>query len=244
MPRKKSSDTDDLSKFAPLMFTLYRMHEEGEIANSPAVEAYMLEKLDKGLKSEIPAKMQIRLLKEAGFINVKGRSSMSLTRKGMINAERIIRRYRLSELIALNVFGLEIEEIGEHAPLIASAMTERLEEKAIEILDNPKTSPFGYPIPGLFTFDEKKHSRLSDAAEGDLLVVAKVPLDNGPLLAHLMAIGVMPGQRLLVRSSDTIAGIMSFDIDSESHILATSVANNIWVTEAEEPETNEEPEIS
>jgi DtxR family Mn-dependent transcriptional regulator len=227
MPRK-SSDSEALSEAAPLIFSLYRMAEDGEAIDSLTVQNYMQEK---GLDSDAPATRQVRLLKEAGFITAKGRN-ISLTRKGETNAERIVRKYRLSEVLALNVFGLDVGEVDEHARLIAGVMTERLEERTISILDNPETSPFGYPIPGLFSANEKDYSRLSDAEEGRSFVVAKVPVDNGPLLSRLVEIGAMPGQRLTVHSSDPIAGIVHFDIEGENHILAVSVANSVWVTEA------------
>ena len=60
-----------------------------------------------------------------------------------------MRKHRLAERLLVDVIGLPWEEVHAEACRWEHVMSEDVERRLVQVLDNPTTSPFGNPIPGL-----------------------------------------------------------------------------------------------
>lgn len=60
-----------------------------------------------------------------------------------------MRKHRLAERLLVDVIGLPWEEVHAEACRWEHVMSEDVERRLVKVLNNPTTSPFGNPIPGL-----------------------------------------------------------------------------------------------
>lgn len=89
----------------------------------------------------------IRRLKEDGYVTVDGRR-VGLTESGRKKAESVIRKHRLAERLLVDVIGVPWESSHDEATRWEHVISDEVEAKLIELLDNPATCPHGNPIPG------------------------------------------------------------------------------------------------
>ena len=74
-----------------------------------------------------------------------------LTDKGRDLAVSVMRKHRLAERLLVDVIGLDWEHVHAEACRWEHVMSEEVERRLVEVLNNPTTSPYGNPIPGLDT---------------------------------------------------------------------------------------------
>jgi DtxR family Mn-dependent transcriptional regulator len=60
-----------------------------------------------------------------------------------------MRKHRLAERLLTDVIGLDWELVHEEACRWEHVISENVERRLLELLDNPVESPYGNPIPGL-----------------------------------------------------------------------------------------------
>ena len=60
-----------------------------------------------------------------------------------------MRKHRIAECLLVDVIGLPIEDVHTEACRWEHVMSDTVERRILQMLDNPTESPFGNPIPGL-----------------------------------------------------------------------------------------------
>lgn len=108
-----------------------------------------------------------------------------LTGKGAQRATRVMRKHRLAERLLVDVIGLPWQSVHTEACRWEHVISEAVERRLVEILDHPRESPFGNPIPGL--------AELGDAEKPGGRSLGK-PLavladDQGPKQVTILRIG-------------------------------------------------------
>jgi DtxR family Mn-dependent transcriptional regulator len=145
-----------------------------------------------------------------GLLHVAGDRHLELTDKGRRRAISVMRKHRLAERLLVDLIGLPWEEVHAEACRWEHVMSEDVERRLVQVLDNPTVSPFGNPIPGLSLLG------LSLAAEEDASLVRLTELPAGApvavvvrrltehvqgdvaLISRLKDAGVVPNARVLV----------------------------------------------
>ena len=84
-----------------------------------------------------------------GLVVVAGDRHLELTDAGRGRAVSVMRKHRLAERLLVDVIGLEWELVHAEACRWEHVMSEAVERKLVQLLDNPTISPYGNPIPGL-----------------------------------------------------------------------------------------------
>ena len=84
-----------------------------------------------------------------GLVVVAGDRHLELTDSGRGRAVSVMRKHRLAERLLTDVIGLEWELVHAEACRWEHVMSEAVERKLVQLLDNPTISPYGNPIPGL-----------------------------------------------------------------------------------------------
>jgi DtxR family transcriptional regulator, Mn-dependent transcriptional regulator len=122
------------------MEAVYRLEREGpgvttsglatEMGVAPASASAMLKKLT-GL----------------GYLQHIARGEVMMTRKGLEVGTRVIRRHRLAERLLIDVLGMARDDVDTEACMLEHAITDRVEERLVLLLGDPKTCPHGHPIP-------------------------------------------------------------------------------------------------
>jgi DtxR family transcriptional regulator, Mn-dependent transcriptional regulator len=157
--------------------------EEADVAHQPseAIEMYLrtvLELEEEGvppLRARLSERLELSApavsegvarLEQLGLAQLGPDRTIGLTPDGRERAEHVMRKHRLAERLLFDVLGLEHEFVHEEACRWEHVISDRVEEKLLEFLGNPTTSPYGNPIPG------------SIAAEGDVVSLDRTDADT------------------------------------------------------------------
>lgn len=83
-----------------------------------------------------------------GLLSVAPDRSLRLTDTGRTMAVSVMRKHRLAERLLADVVGLDMAHVHEEACRWEHVMSERVEQRLVDLLGDPETSPYGTPIPG------------------------------------------------------------------------------------------------
>ena len=84
-----------------------------------------------------------------------------------------MRKHRLAERLLVDVIGLPWEEVHAEACRWEHVMSEDVERRLVQVLDNPTVSPFGNPIPGLLGTGRRDAE--SGSEEANLVRLTELP---------------------------------------------------------------------
>jgi DtxR family Mn-dependent transcriptional regulator len=213
--------------------TIYELEEEGVVP----LRARIAERLG---QSGPTVSQTVARMERDGLLTVEGDRHLELTAEGRALATRVMRKHRLAECLLVDIIGLEWEHVHAEACRWEHVMSEAVERRLLELLDHPKESPYGNPIPGLTELGEHgepvdfKESGLANlcevAAGGDARVVVRrigepVQMDE-QLMSMLRRAGVQPGAVVTVTQS---AGGLLVGSGGEAAELLPEVASHVFV---------------
>jgi DtxR family Mn-dependent transcriptional regulator len=167
-----------------------------------------------------------------GLITLDEKKVIHFTEKGHRLAEEIVRRHRLSERFLTDVLGFSWAEAHEEAHRFEHALSERMEERIVALLGNPKTCPHGSPIPGSGYSHPPDLVSLSSLREGDeaaVVFISEELEEDLELLRYLERGRIMPGQLLRVQEVVPATGVIVVEVDGQVVPLGLKVAQRIRV---------------
>jgi DtxR family Mn-dependent transcriptional regulator len=202
--------------------TIYDLEEEGVVP----LRARIAERLE---QSGPTVSQTVARMERDGLLRVAGDRHLELTAKGRELATSVMRKHRLAERLLVDIIGLPWEEVHAEACRWEHVMSEDVERRLVQILDNPTVSPFGNPIPGLTALgmeqDPADHQRadhqgadrergtrgrenlvrLTELPAGDSVAVVVRQLSEHvqgdvALIGRLKEAGVVPDARVLVQT--------------------------------------------
>lgn len=179
-----------------------------------------------------------------GLVVVSGDRHLELTPSGRSKAVHVMRKHRLAERLLADVIGLDWEFVHDEACRWEHVMSEQVERRLIEILGQPRESPYGNPIPGLDELGVPAADafmtgvvRVLDALSAGRGSVSGVirrlgePVQFDPeLLAQLKQAGLVPGATATFSAfgAGVLAEVDGVDRGLE---LAPEVAGHIFIGE-------------
>jgi DtxR family Mn-dependent transcriptional regulator len=153
-----------------------------------------------------------------------------------------MRKHRLAERLLVDVIGVPWEEVHAEACRWEHVMSEDVERRLMKVLNNPTTSPFGNPIPGLldlgvgpkFGEDESDLVRLTELPAGSPVAVVVRQLTEHvqgdiDLIARLKDAGVVPNARVTVSTSALGGGVTILIPGHENVTLPHEMAHAVKV---------------
>lgn len=198
--------------------TIYELAEEGIIP----LRARIAERLG---HSGPTVSQTVARMERDGLVVVSGDRHLELTAAGHAKAMRVMRKHRLAERLLIDVIGLEWEFVHEEACRWEHVMSDRVEQRLVGLLQHPRYSPYGNPIPGLDELGD--HSPPVNFLDG-VVSLAVLAGQSGPgcgvieatvarigeplqtdieLLTRLAAAGVTPGVAIKIEFLDLGAGV-------------------------------------
>ncbi|MFC6357053.1 metal-dependent transcriptional regulator [Luethyella okanaganae] len=177
-----------------------------------------------------------------GLVVVSGDRHLELTAAGRSKAVHVMRKHRLAERLLADVIGLEWEYVHDEACRWEHVMSEQVERRLLELLDHPKESPYGNPIPGLEELGEIPADPFMTGVVNIVDLVARnaepvtasirrlgEPVQFDPeLLAQLKQSGVMPGAEGVFSAAGSYV-LVQVDGFGEGLELPNEVAGHIFV---------------
>lgn len=182
----------------------------------------------------------IARMQRDGLVVVSEDRHLELTEEGLAVATRVMRKHRLAERLLTDVIGLELPFVHEEACRWEHVMSDRVERRVLELLDSPRQSPYGNPIPGLDELglpaaqrDAAEISALDAGISGVTRVMLNRIGENPQTLTGFLElaseIGLLPGVMLdIAMGEDTVtlsteAGAVTIPSDSARHIFVLRV---------------------
>lgn len=134
--------TDLIDTTEMYLRTILELEEEGQTP----MRARIAERLQQSgpTVSQTCARME-----RLGLLTVSNDRHLELTAEGRNVAVAVMRKHRLAERLLTDVIGLEWEYVHEEACRWEHVISERVERRILEMINNPDSSPYGNPIPGL-----------------------------------------------------------------------------------------------
>ncbi len=216
--------------------TVFELEEEGIVP----MRARIAERLS---QSGPTVSQTVARMERDGLLVVEGDRHLELTPNGREAATRVMRKHRLAECLLVEILGMPWEEVHAEACRWEHVMSESVERRLLEILNNPTESPYGNPIPGL---DELRPAgaaegestdhfeTLSHVAQDEVrwVIVRRIaePLqDDSVAMTMMHRIGAMPGASVKVRRS---AGGVLIGSAGEYSELPDEMASHVFVEPA------------
>src|SRR5919199_924559 len=114
-------------------------------------------------------------LQEMGLVRYERYRGASLTRRGLREALRLVRRHRLIETFLMEHLGYSWQDVHEEAERLEHAVSDEFTERLAELLGHPGRDPHGDPIPAADgTLVLEKSRPLSEAGVGQRARIVKV----------------------------------------------------------------------
>ena len=204
--------------------TIYDLEEEGVVP----LRARIAERLE---QSGPTVSQTVARMERDGLLLVAGDRHLELTAKGRNLAISVMRKHRLAERLLVDVIGLDWDQVHAEACRWEHVMSEEVERRLVVVLNNPTTSPYGNPIPGLDELGVEKPDnpdevlvRLTDLPHGAHAVVVRrlaEHIQSDPeVIGQLREAGVVPDARVTVENRPgvviiSVPGHEAFELSEE-----------------------------
>ena len=217
------------------LLSIYRLDEQDTRVTLTALSEHLKTlPVDEGMGTSLPSVGgMIRRMVREGLLENTPQKDIVLTTLGRKSAESIVRRHRLAERLVVDLLGLDLHLAHIEAHRLEHAISPVLEEKIVDSLGNPKTCPFGHPIPGSGYTGDSRAIHLDKASAGDRLVIDCIPEDDQALLEYLVGNRFVPGQAVTVKETAVTRGVITLDCDDDEVVFSYDVAAKIRACPAE-----------
>jgi len=131
-----------------------------------------------------------------GYVQLAADRGVELTESGRMVAVATVRRHRLAERLLTDVIGLSWAEAHHEAMQWEYVISDRVEAKLVELLDDPATCPHGNPIPGSANSSSDEAVVTLDQAPEGLFVVSRISEEieaDGDAMQLLADLRLTPG---------------------------------------------------
>jgi DtxR family Mn-dependent transcriptional regulator len=179
---------------------IYKIQAAGERATTTAIAKRM------GVAPSSATSM-IKKLAALGLAKHAPYHGIELSAAGRKIALEVIRHHRLLEQYLAETLGLSIDAVHAEADRLEHVLSEELEARIDEQLGFPTHDPHGDPIPDAGLNVDRSQLRSLDALEpGEEATVKRVPDGDAALLRYLAKLALVPGGRVMMRSSEPFGG--------------------------------------
>ncbi len=207
---------------------IYEMAEEG----IPTQQARVAEWLDVTPASVSEA---VKRLSTRGLVETGEDRRLRFTEQGEAVARALVRRHRLAERFLVEVLGLAWHLAHEEATEWGRVISDQVERRLVEILDDPGTCVHGNPIPGSrHAVDQSDLRPLHEIATGQRVRLERLTEDlelDLDVMRFFEQSGLMPGADITVLGMAP-DGTMTLEVAAEKVGLGSHLSDNLWVRPA------------
>lgn len=211
------------------LLSIYVVLERGnKVSNSNLVDQLRRVPASENLGTSLPAVSgMLRRMEKESLIRLGDSREIGLTSRGLGLAESMIRKHRLAARMVVDLLDVPLHEVDAEAHMLEHALSDTLEKRIRKRLGNPKTDPFGQPIPGSGYKEPKGVVTLDNAPIGNPMIVDRIPDDDAELVAYLYVNGVLPGVEIVVADVAPYRGVVTLQIGDETAVLGYNVSSEV-----------------
>ena len=199
---------------------IYRLQDEMEMVSTGDIARYMT-------VSPASVTTMLKRLVEFGLVEHTPYQGVRLTPKGEALSVSLLRKHRLVERMLVDFLELPWEDVHDLACKLEHYLTEEVADRIARALNYPTTCPHGNPVDAR---ERDSARRLSDAAVGDHLVVARISDERIEFLTYILEIGLLPQTRIHVEARTPFGDVMTLRVAGKDAAVAIGrdVAGSIW----------------
>ena len=230
--------TDLIDTTEMYLRTILELEEEGIVP----MRARIAERLE---HSGPTVSQTVARMEKHGLLTVEPDRHPELTDEGRQKAVEVMRKHRLAERLLSDIIGLDLEYVHEEACRWEHVMSDKVEKRILQMLHEPKFSPYGNAIPGLEELgieSEKNDERTvpmslaaRDSGPEDRFTISRFPESiqtDVELLKLLADAGIVYGASVSVVAGQNDDVIVHADGEDDTLSLDMDVANAIVVKRA------------
>ena len=178
----------------------------------------------------------VQRLKGMQLLEYAPRAGVSLTPRGRRIALEIVRHHRLWELYLHTRLGLPLDAVDAEAERLEHVMSDRMEQQLTRLLGDPTHDPHGDPIPSRDgSLEPLRAIPLAELRTGQRAVVAHVSDRSPEKLRAIVAVGLVPGARVLALPGTATRGALALRVGRRRCVLARELAQRVHVREVTPP---------
>lgn len=213
------------------LLSIFMVQEQGlSVTHANLVDQLRRTPDTEGLGTSAPSIAgMLRRMEREGLITYGSNREIELTGEGTRLAEQMVRRHRLAERMVVDMLGLDLVKAHVEAHRLEHAISDELEERIRVTLNNPKTCPFGHPIPGSGYSPCPSSSTIDEAPVGRPLRLDRIPEEDPELLEYLVSNGLLPGVEIEIVEYAPYRGVITLKTADSSPVLGAEVVSRIWV---------------
>lgn len=212
---------------AEYLEALYEMFEEG----IPTQQARLAEWLGVSAASVSEA---VKRLTQRGLVRTGDDRRVGFTDEGKAAARALVRRHRLAERFLVELVQLPWHLAHEEATRWGRVISDTVEERIVDLLDDPGTCVHGNPIPGSRNAPDQRALRpLNTMAPGDRVRLERLTEDlelDLSIMKFFEQSGLMPGAEIEVLAVAP-DGTMTVEVRGERVGVGSHLTDNLWVQE-------------
>ena len=224
--------TDLIDTTEMYLKAILELEEEGIVP----MRARIAERLD---HSGPTVSQTVARMERDGLLTIEDDRKLSFTDEGRLTAVEVMRKHRLAEVLLLEVIGLPWEQVHEEACRWEHVMSETVERRLLELLDNPTKSPFGMPVPGLELLGMPSAEAAScspvteiEPGEYELCRIGEPVQVDENFLTQLSGLGLLPGARISIQRQGT-NWLVAASGNDEGVLLDDAFAQHLFICPVE-----------
>jgi DtxR family Mn-dependent transcriptional regulator len=181
----------------------------------------------------------LKRLDEMGLVSYEPYRGATLTDAGRKHALEVVRHHRLIELYLSKALGVPWDQVHAEAEKLEHVISEDLERRMADALDDPRVDPHGSPIPALDgTLTRVETRPLVDATPGCRFRVVEVDDRDPELLRYLARRSLIPGTRSELVRFEPFDGPVVVRLDDGEIPLGRTAAAAVRVSIADHNEAD------
>jgi len=178
------------------------------------------------------ANSMAKKLHQAGLIIYEKYRPLVLTEKGKLEAARVIRRHRLTEMFLVEKMGFGWEEVHEIAEQIEHIRSPAFFDRMDDLLGNPTTDPHGSPIPDKHGYmAERDYRKLSECQEGDRVTLIALAFSSSEFLQYLNEKELQLGLPLEILHKEEFDGSTTVRYQDHPSVTLSKMVSEILLVE-------------
>ena len=191
-----------------------------------------INELSKFLGIKMPSvNNMIKKFSQKNWVIYESYKPIKITDKGRIEAARVVRKHRLTEMFLVDKMGFGWENVHEIAEQLEHIQSEIFFDKMDEILNYPKIDPHGEPIPDKDgNIINQDFSKLSECMIGDKVTLRSVTISTDDFLNYLNQRELSLGIEIEILSIEKFDSSFTILFNNKKESLSKMVCDKLLVT--------------
>src|SRR5437899_12255367 len=199
-------------------------------AGSPPLASRVAEMLH---VSRAAAGEMLKRLEADGLIERGKKKEALLTEAGRERAERVVRKHRIIERLLTDFMGYTGYESHERADELGDTFSDEMIERIDDKLGHPQRCPHGWPVdPEVEQEENALLEPLAALEPSARATIVRLAEHDGELLHWFYDQGLVPGQEIVVRTSEPAADQLTVGLDGGERAVSEKAAAGLFVRQS------------